>query len=876
MGADTKWTNVQDFIEMHKVEKGCEFTHTSMRQPQMSFYIPYEDTDVFYSLYSMAIDNKCDMFITEKTRHIGPVVVDLDFRYPQDEDCMRKYDAEFVQELARLYFKAINDYIVVDNSTRVFIMERDKPYISKDILKDGVHFVFPDVVTRVSIKKLIRKRFIEYAGDVLENMDTLNTVDDIVDEAIIAHNNWFMYGSKKPNTTPYKITSVLQASDDLSLKVIKHNYTTQQLVQTLSIRNKYNESVVQSDQVQIVEEFDEQEEMRRRRMEASKAIISNVRNERVNTTADIDEIKKLVSILNPSRAENYYDWIRVGWCLRNIDSRLISVWEEFSKQSPKYRDGECEKVWDNMRDGGLGSGTLHMWAKQDNEEEYKKLLRSDLKKLIEQSLSGTHYDVALVIHHLYKHDFVCASAKNKYWYEFKNHRWNVSDSGIGLRQLISDAVWKEYNLTAIEYTQQAIAVNNQTMQTQLQNTATKLQELSSKLKVTAFKESVMKECTELFYIEKFEEKLDANPNLIGFENGVYDLENMEFREGRPEDYISFTTGINYIEYNARSSQIQAINSYLSQVFVKEHMRDYVMKLFASFLTGQMKEQKFYIWTGSGANSKSMLVNLFERAYGDYCCKFPITLLTQKRAASNAATSELARAKGKRFGCLQEPSEDEKLNIGLMKELSGGDKIMARAIYKEPVEFRPMFKLLLLCNQLPNVPSDDGGTWRRIRVVEFTSKFVDDPKEPNEFKIDYDLAEKMNKWPEHFMALLLQYYKKYMVEGLIEPEEVLRCTMEYKAQNDHIALYLLNRVEKKDSGFLPIDDIYSDFRDWIKEDGIMMSKMPSKQEIEKYLSRNLTKMVQPGGIKGFKGYRLKPRALDDMPDAIDGEEGEEDQ
>jgi P4 family phage/plasmid primase-like protien len=384
------------------------------------------------------------------------------------------------------------------------------------------------------------------------------------------------------------------------------------------------------------------------------------------------------------------------------------------------------------------------------------------------------------------------------------------------------------------------------------------------------KENIMKECLELFYIEKFEEKLDANPHLIGFENGVFDLENMEFREGRPEDYISFSTRINYIQYNPRSSQIAAINHYLSQVFTIEHMRDYVMKLFASFLTGILKEQKFYIWTGSGANSKSALVNLFEDSFGDYCCKFPITLLTQKRAASNAATSELARAKGKRFGCLQEPSEDEKLNIGLMKELSGGDKIMARAIYKEPVEFRPMFKLLLLCNQLPNVPSDDGGTWRRIRVVEFTSKFLDNPKEKNEFRIDYDLPEKMKKWHEHFMALMLQYYKKYQVEGLIEPEEVLKCTMEYKAQNDHIALYLLNRVEKKDSGFLAIDDIYSDFRSWVREDGIVLIKMPSKQEFEKYLGKNLTKMVQFNGIKGFKGFRLKPMALDDMDDAIDSQ------
>lgn len=860
------WKNVFDYMELHKVEKGCDFTHTSMKQPVMSFYIPVEDMPTFYSLYSLAIDNNCELYVTEKTRHIGPIVVDLDFRY-NDEG--RQYTQEHVDQLVVLYIQAIKDYIIIKNPIRVFVMERDKPYFAKNFFKDGIHLVFPDVVTRASIKKLIRRRFIELASEVIEGIGSLNAVDDIVDEAIISNNNWFMYESRKPGADPYKITRILRTKNNgILLEQIENTYTTLQLVTILSIRNKYEESLVQEDKVAVIEQFDEQEELKRRKSEATKAILSSIKNERINISTDIEQIKQLVTILNPQRAEDYYNWVRVGWCLRNIDSSLLSTWEEFSRQSSKYREGECGKVWDNMREGGLGSGTLHMWAKQDNEEDYLKIIRTDLKKLLEQSLSGTHYDVALVLHHLYKHDFVCSSIKNKYWYEFKNNRWHMSDGGIGLRLLISDAVWKEYNLAAIDYTQRAIIATNTSTQSQLTETAKRLQEIASKLRVTAFKESVMKECAELFYIEKFEEKLDSNPLLIGFENGVYDLENMEFREGRPEDYISFSTGINYIEYNPKSPHMTAINTYLSQVLTKTHIREYVLKLFASFLSGVMKEQKFYIWTGSGANSKSMLVSLYEKAFGDYCCKFPITLLTQKRAASNAATSELARAKGKRFGCLQEPSEDEKLNIGLMKELSGGDKIMARAIYKEPVEFRPMFKLLLLCNQLPNVPSDDGGTWRRIRVVEFTSKFVEDPHEPGEFKIDYELSEKMTRWPEHFMALLIQYYKKYMSEGLVEPEEVLKCTLEYKAQNDHIALYILNRVEVKEGAFLPIDDVYADFRVWIKEDGIMMNKTPSKQEIEKYFNKNLVKIHQTSGVKGFKGYRLKPTAIDEDQDIID--------
>jgi P4 family phage/plasmid primase-like protien len=299
----------------------------------------------------------------------------------------------------------------------------------------------------------------------------------------------------------------------------------------------------------------------------------------------------------------------------------------------------------------------------------------------------------------------------------------------------------------------------------------------------------------------------------------------------------------------------AINEYMAQVLTSKAVREYVLKLYATFISGQVKEQKFYIWTGSGSNSKSVLVELFEKSYGDYCCKFPITLLTQKRCASNAANSELARAKGKRFACLQEPSEDEKINIGLMKELSGGDKIMARALYKEPFEFVPQFKMLLLCNQLPHVPSDDGGTWRRIRVVEFTSKFVEEPSGPNEFVIDYDLTSRMEEWREHFMALLIHYYKKYQVEGITEPAEVMKCTTDYKSQNDHMAYFMHTYFEKKDSAFLSLDEAHVELRNYIKDDAIPI-KMMSKPELDRYMVKHMSKCVVNCGVKGYKGWRLK--------------------
>ena len=156
---------------------------------------------------------------------------------------------------------------------------------------------------------------------------------------------------------------------------------------------------------------------------------------------------------------------------------------------------------------------------------------------------------------------------------------------------------------------------------------------------------------------------------------------------------------------------------------------------ASFLEGSNKDQKFMIWTGNGMNGKGTLIDLLDNTFNGnsdgYFGTLPPTILTQKRGSSSAATPELADKFGKRVITLQEPEGDDKIHVGFMKNITGQDKIEARPLYGDPFQYTPQFKLLVACNHLPNIPSDDGGTWRRIRVIDFGIKFTSNP-DPNIF------------------------------------------------------------------------------------------------------------------------------------------------
>ena len=69
-----------------------------------------------------------------------------------------------------------------------------------------------------------------------------------------------------------------------------------------------------------------------------------------------------------------------------------------------------------------------------------------------------------------------------------------------------------------------------------------------------------------------------------------------------------------------------------------------------------------------------------------------------RTSSSNATPELADKVGKRLLVMNEPEHDDVVNAGIMKELTGQDRIMARPLYGKPFYYIPQFIPILPCNQ----------------------------------------------------------------------------------------------------------------------------------------------------------------------------------
>jgi P4 family phage/plasmid primase-like protien len=568
----------------------------------------------------------------------------------------------------------------------------------------------------------------------------------------------------------------------------------------------------------------------------------------------------LVNKLSVERAKDYEKWLEVGSCLFNIDSEhLFSLWQEFTKHHLKddNRVELCQKMWDTFVEEDMGISTLSYWVKCDDINAYHEHNEKYHEVSFKDAITdGTPTDMASILHAMFEYEFVCASLNPISWYHFKNHRWIETEQGHDLRKRISKVLVEKIDKVK-EECQNAVDNSDEDNIKKNLERLKKVVKLRNDVKTTKFKNDIMKECSEKFYIRNFQNELDKNPYLIGFENGVYDLRKDLFREGRPDDNISLTTGTRFRPFNPENKHIKGIREFLRKIQTNDEIREYLLLTLASYLQGNNKEETFIIWIGCGSNGKSKLLELLEKSFGEYCCKLPISALTQGRAKSNAATPEIAQTKGKRLASVQETEPTDKLNVGKMKEYTGGDVIYARDLFKSPVQFIPQWNLLMLCNHLPTVSSNDKGTWRRIRAIEFGSEFVDEPKEPHQFKKDMTLDDKFKVWKDYFLTVLFEYYKQYKTKGIQVPEAVMKYTKEYQKTEDYYEEFVDEHIELNEgSSYLTISNIYDMFKDWFKNCR-PDEKLPRRKQVKEFMENKFGKMTG----KGWRGIKLKEAEIE---------------
>ena len=964
-----EYHDVHAFLQAHVVKlKNEVITHTSMSGGK--YNIPFESRVVFHDLLAKAcFKEKQSLSLVERHVDYGPILVDLDIEYETETNAQhnRIYTEETIHNFLEILIRFVEDCCVLDEHRKqrlVYVFEKDEPTCKtvteegKTIWKDGLHIVLPHIITSPEVQEVIREMVLTEFDDIIQDFEekgytVINKKEDIYDKCVIHRNGWMMYGCHKPNKPAYVFTQIWHGKSDglhkyTSSDVESYDEIMKELnmwdrkshrtyytgmnkgaslfLDQLSISSHENKPYTKEDCVSYTPccEMHIAKRKEREKKQFQKQQLSNPWMKRCETEEDLDFVKKLIHCLSADRADNYHDWIKVGWTLHNIhndpdNDDLKEAFVVFSQQSSKYSDEEselsCEKVWKECRKQDderekIQLGSLCHWAKMDNPEMYKKAQSDYLKTLMEtccnqfipsrsvdesnekegklkpRSWDDVCYYLVEVLYKIYNTRFVCSTYGKKIWWEFKNHRW--TDNTIGLLNVLSDDVNELFEEFAMKYhTLLKDCPDDKRREYERMRKAAR--GIADHTRNTTSKSKILNEAAEKFYWSRrasdklhntqFEVILDQNLYLIGLENGVYDLKEHCFRGGCSEDYISRCTGNAWYEPTDgwNDPQVKDILNFFSQVLPDKSVREYVLTLFASFCDGKIQE-KFHIFVGCGGNGKSKLIDLFLNAMGQsgdgkgYCGNLPVTALTGKRANSSAATPEFERLKGMRFVVVQEPDQKESMQAGRLKELTGGDTIQARGLHKEPIEFKPQFGMVMASNVLPTVPGDDGGVWRRMRVVRFNSKFKDDPdpNDPTEFPIDTDLSSKLDEWKQAFFWILMQYYHVFRegdngVEPILQYEEgepraqrgLRKClfveteTERYRNRNDKFNTFIQRNVNPNppnaSNASVNMDILWQRYSVWCKELNI-------RAEIDDLQDAMELRYDVMQDMNGFRGWR----------------------
>lgn len=386
------------------------------------------------------------------------------------------------------------------------------------------------------------------------------------------------------------------------------------------------------------------------------------------------------------------------------------------------------------------------------------------------------------------------------WYYFNGSTWSNDPKATELKRAvmihICNGIYK--NKVKRYYEQQTPSITGTKVLKSVKAIIKKLNEVR-------FKEDIIKEGYQYYEDLTFTNKLNMKKHLVPFTNGVFDLLSNTFRSTDRQDYVELTTGYKY-DTTIDDTEVQ---SFLMKVLPNPAVREYVLKKFSECLNGDIPNTHFLMFIGDGANGKTQLLNLMKATMGGLGEKVEVTLLTRKRNDANEANTEKIKLMNKRFAFLSEPEDGEKINIGLLKELTGSEEIVARGLYQGSRTFVMEAKLFLACNELPNIKGEDSALWRRIRVIDFPSRFVEDPSSENEFKIDKSLPSRIREevgWKQAFMNILLQYYYK----DVKEPDEVKFKTNEYREDNNDYETWLKEHIEYHVGGTLKASDVCSLF------------------------------------------------------------------
>ena len=682
------------------------------------------------------------------------------------------------------------------------ICENDVMYTKNSYKNGSYHFSIPKL--HCSCEKL-HEIFTNLRGYIESKLCVNNSTlfnGNIIDTSIYSE-HWFRLPnqSKESNTNTKHLIVIGEMKDFIVYYIPENSINIEHNIYSHENNINLNNERIKPNKKGETDKREEKNKKEKNKEEENKEEKNNkhVKNI-INGTKYQDTYQILLTLFDKCykqyRFDDYNEWIIVGMALKNVFGiDAFDLFDYYSSKSIKYNGTELtlEKYNSFYCDNkGWGIGIIYKNAKTDNLEAYKKIMyiknvtfkQNDFAKKIFE-LAGDRFIYKKIGDSVYQ--IYCYNGK--YW---------VNDDII-LRRFISNELYDYYKklLNDVYWDSE----NFSKLKNQIDNLKTL---------------NIKKDIIEL-YKEHGEKDIEFDEKwwVLGFNNIVYDLKLKSFREYNKDDYVTITTGYNWIE--PTTEEIDTINNIINKIMPVQEEKNLYKLLLSSTLEGRCLE-KFIVFNGNGRNGKGLIDDMLLNALGKYAITANNSLLFEKN--KTGSNPEKANLHKKRLILFKEPSEKNKFENSVIKEFTGGGKFSARGHHENQTEKKLHSTIICECNKKPQLSEEpQQAELERFIDIHFRSTFTTDKDLIDEenyifqaeikFK-DHDFQEQ-HKYA--LLKILMDAYNNYDPNNIVLPEYIKKRTNDYLESSCILLQWFMDNYQltKVKNDVVKIKEVFDEFK-----------------------------------------------------------------
>ena len=277
----------------------------------------------------------------------------------------------------------------------------------------------------------------------------------------------------------------------------------------------------------------------------------------------------------------------------------------------------------------------------------------------------------------------------------------------------------------------------------------------------------------------------------------------------------------------------------------DELQNYLQRVVGYCLTGDISTHALFFLYGTGANGKSVFVNVIATLLGDYAATAPMDTFMESR--TDRHPTDLAGLRGARFVSATETEQGRRWNESKIKAITGGDLITARLMHQDFFTYPPQFKLLIAGNHKPAIRNIDEAMRRRMHLIPFTITVPPEKRDPL-------LTEKLLAERDGIMAWALEGCLLWQRQGITQPKSVSDATEEYFEAEDAMGRWLSERCNFGPNQKALTAMLFNDWKQWAELSGEYVGTQ--RRFSDALLAKRFDKWRNSMGIRGYLGLDLK--------------------